>query len=205
VFSTILLQVSLFVPLIVGIFVTPLISKKVGVVAADQILLTIAGIGLVLITLLPVQYIVIGYAFAGFGLTGPQMFTNIMFAQVSDEDELVTGVRREGSFFGVNALITKPAQSVSLIMITLMLQYSNFRDRIGDYIFNGPIDTLLGQPSGAIMAIKLFSGLIPGILMFIEVIILFAYPLKGNRLKKLEENILILHDEKHKKLKEMSR
>jgi GPH family glycoside/pentoside/hexuronide:cation symporter len=91
VFNDIILLVSLFVPLIVGIWVTPLISKKLGVVGADQLLLTIAGIGLILITFLPAQLMVIGYAFAGFGLTGPQVFTNIMFAQVSDEDEIVTG------------------------------------------------------------------------------------------------------------------
>ncbi len=90
-------------------------------------------------------------------------------------------------------------------MITLMLQYTGFKDRLGDIIFNGTVDTILGQPSGALLAIKLFSGLIPGILMFIEVIILFWYPLKGKRLKELEKNILILHDEKHKKLKEMNR
>ncbi|MHA1110567.1 MAG: MFS transporter [Promethearchaeota archaeon] len=205
VFSDIILLVCLFVPLILGIWVTPFLSKKLGMVGADQLLLTIAGIGLILITFLPPQLMVIGYAFAGFGLTGPQVFTNILFAQVSDEDEIVTGVRREAAYFGTNALITKPAQSVSLIMITLMLQYTGFKDRLGDIIFNGPVDTILGQPSGALLAIKLFSGLIPGILMFIEVIILFWYPLKGKRLKNLKKDILILHDEKHKKLKEMSR
>ncbi|MBN2157409.1 MAG: MFS transporter [Candidatus Lokiarchaeota archaeon] len=205
VFSDILLLVSIFVPLILGIFLTPLISKKLGVVGADQLLLTFAGIGLILITFLPTQFIVIGYALAGFGLTGPQVFTNIMFAQVSDEDEIVTGVRREAAFFGTNALITKPAQSLSLIMITLMLRYSGFKERIGTLIFNGPIDSVLGQPSGAILAIKLFSGLVPGVLMIIEVLILFVYPLKGKRLATLEQKILILHDEKHKKLNEMSR
>ena len=73
-----------------------------------------------------------------------------MFAQVSDEDEIVTGVRREASFFGVNALITKPAQSISLILITLMLRYTDFKQRIGNTIFNGPIGSLLGQPTAAI-------------------------------------------------------
>lgn len=204
VFSDIILLVCLFVPLIVGIWVTPLLSKKLGIVGADQLLLGIAGIGLILITFLPAQLMVIGYAFAGFGLTGPQVFTNIMFAQVSDEDETVTGVRREASFFGVNALITKPAQSISLIMITLMLKYTGFKDRIGDVIFNGPVGTASGQFPEVLLAIKLFSGLIPGILMLIEVAILFAYPLKGKRLKNLEREVLILHDEKHQKLKEMS-
>ena len=71
IFSDILLLVAIFVPLILGIWVTPFISKKLGVVGADQLLLTIAGIGLVLITFLPSNLMIIGYAFAGFGLTGP--------------------------------------------------------------------------------------------------------------------------------------
>jgi Na+/melibiose symporter-like transporter len=86
-----------------------------------------------------------------------------------------------------------------------MLRYTGFKERFGDVIFNGTPDTILGQPSIALLAIKLFSGLIPGILMLIEVLILFWYPLKGKRLATLEENVLILHDEKHKKLEKMSR
>ena len=67
----------------------------------------------------PTALIPVCLALAGFGLSGPQTLTNLLFAQVADEDELRSGVRREGAFFGVNALITKPAQSIALCAVPL--------------------------------------------------------------------------------------
>jgi len=66
-------------------------------------------------------------------------------------------------------------------------------------------DPVLPQPAGAIFAIRLFIGLIPGIALILAVLILQFYPIKGDYWKKIQKEILILHDEKHKKLKEMER
>ncbi len=106
------LLVFLFVPLIIGIPLTTYFRKWLGVVGAQQFLLVLAGIGLIAIAVVPISLIPVCIALAGFGLSGPQTLTNVLFAQVADEDELRTGARREGAFFGVNALITKPAQSI---------------------------------------------------------------------------------------------
>ena len=111
--NTMILLAFLFIPLIIGVPITTLIRARIGVVQTQQVLLLIAGIGLLLVAVLPTSMIPLCIALAGFGLSGPQTLTNVLFAQVADEDELRSGVRREGAFFGVNALITKPAQSDS--------------------------------------------------------------------------------------------
>jgi GPH family glycoside/pentoside/hexuronide:cation symporter len=197
---TIILLIYLFVPLILGIWLTPFLQRWFGVVLADQILLVIGGLGLVAIYFLPADLIYIGLICAGFGLVGPLIFTNIMFAQVADEDELKTGVRREAAFFGVNALITKPAQSLALWIPAFLLGINGFipRNEITGVIY--PY-----QPLPAILAMRLFVGLLPGIALLVEAALLSFYPLRGNKLKDMQHKILILHDEKHKKLKEMSR
>ncbi len=197
--NVMLVLASLFIPLIIGVPITTLIRGRVGVVRAQQILLAIAGVGLVAITFVPDSLILPCIALAGFGLSGPQTLTNVLFGQVADEDELRSGVRREGAFFGVNALITKPAQSVSLILIAQILQGSNFVTRESNL---GVI--FLDQPETALFGIRTMVGLIPGLAMLAGALILFLYPLTGDYLEEVKARVLHLHEEKHAKLTQES-
>lgn len=194
--GTMVILMAVFIPLIVGVPVTTLIRRRFGVVRAQQVLLVIAGVGLILIAVVPQPLILVCLAMAGFGLSGPQTLTNVMFAQVADEDELRSGVRREGSFFGVNALITKPAQSVALALTPIILGATNFitRDANGGKIF-------LNQPESALFGIKVLIGLIPGIALIVGALLLNWYPLKGKKLEKMKEDLLVLHEQKHAQLK----
>ena len=190
--STILLLAFLFIPLIIGVPITTLIRARIGVVRTQQVLLVVAGIGLMAIAVLPTSMIPVCIALAGFGLSGPQTLTNVLFAQVADEDEVRSGVRREGAFFGVNALITKPAQSVALALSPFILEATHFvtRSQNAGNIF-------LDQPASAIFGIKAIAGLIPGLAMIAGALILTLYPLKGEYLKKVQAQVLALHAEKH--------
>jgi GPH family glycoside/pentoside/hexuronide:cation symporter len=197
--STIILLVYIFVPLMGGVPITNLIRKAVGLLRAQQLLLLIAGIGLVSITFVPAFLIPVCLAMAGFGLSGPQTLTNILFAQVADEDELRSGVRREGAFFGVNAMLTKPAQSLALALPPFILEATNFVTREAN---NGVI--FLDQPASAVFGIKVFVGLIPGIAMLLGVLILFWFPLQGNKLEKMQKDVLTLHARKKAKLEKQA-
>ena len=193
--NTMVLLACLFIPLIIGVPSTKLFTKRFGVVGGHQIMLLIAAAGLLSIMVVPTSLIPLCLILAGFGLAGPQTLTNVLFAQVVDEDELRSGVRREGSFFGINALITKPAQSLAIALSPFILEATNFvtRDQNGQQIFTN-------QPDSAILGIKIFSGLIPGLAMLLGAIILIWYPLRGEHLKDIQSNVLKLHGEKHEKL-----
>jgi glycoside/pentoside/hexuronide:cation symporter, GPH family len=195
--ATIKLLIALFVPLIIGVPLTTVFRRRFGVVGTQQLLLVIAGIGLSLITVAPPVLVWVCVALAGFGLSGPQTLSNILFAQVADEDELRSGVRREGAFFGVNALVTKPAQSVALALTPFILAQTHFVTRAANA---GQI--FLDQPTSAVFGIKLIVGLIPGIAMFIGAFLLQFYPLKGKYLAKMQEEVLALHAKKHAALEE---
>jgi GPH family glycoside/pentoside/hexuronide:cation symporter len=134
-------------------------------------------------------------ALAGFGLAGPQTLTNLLFAQVADEDELRSGVRREGAFFGVNALLTKPAQSIAIAVSPIILELTHFvtREQNAGQIF-------LNQPASAVFGIRVITGLIPGVAMLLGALILYFYPLRGGRLKKVQQEVLNLHAAKHSAL-----
>ncbi len=195
--SAILLILSVFVPLIIGVPITTLIRQRFGVVGAQQVLLLIAGVALSLIVIVPTPLIPVCLMLAGFGLAGPQTLTNVLFAQVADEDELRSGVRREGAFFGVNALLTKPAQSVALTLIPFVLETTQFvtRDANQGQIF-------LNQPSSAIFGIKALVGLIPGVAMLLGALILTAFPLRGAYLEHVKQEMLALHAQKRARLRD---
>ncbi len=191
------LLVFLFVPLIIGVPLTSPIRQKLGVVKAQQLLLVVAGIGLVLMAILPTALIPVCIALAGFGLSGPQTLNNVLFAQVADEDEVRTGVRREGAFFGVNALLTKPAQSVALALSPFILEATKFvtREANGGQVF-------LNQPGSALFGIKVIGGLVPGVAMLLAALILVFYPLRGQYLAKVQATVLQMHAIKRAQLEE---
>ncbi|MDY6867260.1 MAG: MFS transporter [Chloroflexota bacterium] len=192
---TMQLLAFLFIPLIIGIPLTNLVRKWLGVVGAQQFLLVIAGVGLVSVAFVPKVLIPVCIALAGLGLAGPQTLTNILFAQVADEDELRSGVRREGAFFGVNALITKPAQSIAIWITPFILERTNFVTRASNL---GEI--FLDQPSEAIMGIKIFTGVIPGVACLLGALLLIWYPLRGDRLAEVKAKVLDLHQDKKQRL-----
>ncbi len=196
---TIYLLACLFIPLIIGVPVTNLIRRRFGVVGAQQLLLIIAGIGLLLIMIVPVNLIYVCVALAGFGLSGPQTLTNILFAQVADEDELHSGVRREGAFFGINALITKPAQSIALALSPFILEATGFITRQ-----QNQGEVFLEQPDSAILGIKIIVGLIPGIALLLGALILTRYPLRGQYLAEIQQRVLELHAKKHAELTKLT-
>lgn len=194
--SSIFLYLCVIIGLIVGTFVANILAGKLGVVKANQLLLVIGSIPLMLIFFVDGVIIYLFLIVAGFGLSGPLVLTNVLFAQVCDEDEIRTGVRREAAFFGVNALITKPAQSLSLIIGPSLLTIAGF-------LTSATGEIILPQPTSALLVIKALIGLIPGILVLIGAIILILYPLKGDYLKEVKQKILDIHAEKELKLKEI--
>ena len=195
--NTMIVLVCVFLPLIAGVPVTTLIRRRLGVAGAQQLLLLIAGIGLVLVPFVPTALILPCLMLAGFGLAGPQTLTNVLFAQVADEDELRSGVRREGAFFGVNALLTKPAQSIAYALIPYVLEVTAFITREAN---QGQM--FLDQPASALFGIRALIGLIPGIAMILGAILLTWYPLRGKYLEQVQEKVLAMHAEKHARLEQ---
>jgi GPH family glycoside/pentoside/hexuronide:cation symporter len=193
--NSMLVLAAVFIPLIIGVPVSDLIRARLGVVHTQQLLLVIGGVALILLTVAPGPLILVCLALAGFGLAGPQTLTNVLFAQVVDEDELRSGVRREGAFFGVNAMLTKPAQSLALMLMPFILEATGFITRGSNA---GQIT--LDQPASALFGIRSLMGLIPGAAMILGALILLAYPLRGRYLAQVQNEVLALHADKHSRL-----
>jgi GPH family glycoside/pentoside/hexuronide:cation symporter len=196
--STLVLIIYLFIPLGLGIPFSHWAVKYFGLIRAQQIYMAIGGIGLVSLAFVSVDLIAISLIVAGFGLSGQQTITYNILGYVIDDDEVRTGVRREGAFFGANALLTKPAQSIALFLTAFILEQSGFITRAMN---SGEI--YLGQPASALFGIRSIVGLIPGLAMIIGVLILAFFPIQGVRLANLKKTILSMHADKEKQLAQM--
>jgi len=194
---TLELLAALFIPLTIGVPLVQLVLKRFDAVITMQIYLVITAIGLIAIGFVPTNLILVCVAVFGFGYSGVQVVTYLLLGQVIDEDELHTGVRREGSYFGANALVTKPAQSLAATLTASILAAANFvtRESNGGQIF-------LNQPESALFGIRAIVGVIPGVAMLVAAVVLVFFPLRGQHLSEVKDKMLTMHAEKHAKLLE---
>ena len=189
---------ALFIPLTIGV---PLVAIPLKHWEASKVwsaYLLICAVGFSLIYFVPVALIPVAMALAGFGYSGNQVVNYIVLSQVVDEDEIKTGVRREGSYLGANALVTKPAQSVAIYITALILAETAFVTTQA----NGGVP-FLNQPESAQMGIRALVGLIPGITLFLGAVALFWFPIKGKKLMDQQQTILEMHAVKEAKLASM--
>lgn len=192
---TIYLLAALFFPILIGVPFARLVLKRMEPVRAQQIYMAITATGLITLTFMPAGLVTLSLVITGLGLSGTNVITYLLLAQVIDEDEVKTGVRREGSYYGANALITKPAQSVALALTPFVLEAAGFVTRESN---NGLIE--LNQPASALFGIRAVAGLVPGIALMIGALILFAFPLHGAYLRQVKQTMLGMHAEKKARL-----
>ncbi len=126
-------------------------------------------------------FIIIGIGFSGIFLT-----QQAVFAETIDHDEILTSKRRETSYSGVNALITKPAISIAnfLFLIT-----------ISSFGFQRASQT---QTETAQLGIMIGFTILPAIFILVSIIAIKFFPLDGDEWHKQKLELKKIHDEKEK-------
>ncbi|MHA1342265.1 MAG: MFS transporter [Promethearchaeota archaeon] len=114
-----------------------------------------------------------------------------LMADTIDYDEVRTGKRRETSYSGVNALITKPAISIAKKIFYFILGF--FVYNTGEFDINGqPVQDY--QPIGVLIA---FST-IPAICYLIAAIAVHYFPLDGDEWLRQKKKLHEIHIQKEK-------
>ena len=125
----------------------------------------------------------------GLGFGGMLYFVYLIIADVIDEDELKTGVRREGTFFGVTNFFMRLAGVLSILTIGLV--FSGL----------GWIDSVLYTASGdVIFGLRMLMFTFPTIAIIIMIISLYFYPFTKQRVDNMKEKLEELHETKLKKV-----
>ena len=147
-----------------------------------------------IITLIPFMFVdnttfaFICFFLVGIGLGGALLFADILLAAVIDEDELTNPnrTRREGGFYGINALVTKLSTIFVILSINLVFNST------GWYVF----DPVLGSTDLVIFGLKSLMVIFPGVALLIGIISIKRFPITKERYDQIKQDIEILHKEK---------
>jgi len=119
--------------------------------------------------------------FAGIGVSTAHVIPDSMFPDVMEWDELFTGHRREGVYYGVRAFIRKVTTAVALGVALQVLGIFGYRQP-------PPGVEVFPQSAEALMAIRILAGPGGAILLTGAITLAFFYPLsraKHTRVRRL--------------------
>ncbi|MDR1352672.1 MAG: MFS transporter [Treponema sp.] len=172
----------LLVVAMVFIPVSVLTAKKIGKRAVYQICFIILSIATVAIFFLGhalgIRFFFAVMVFAGIGVGFNYVAPFAMVPDTIAYDELRTGSRREGSYYGIWTFFSKIGSSLALLLSGLILQ-------AGGYIADAV------QSESALFAIRLIIGPVPAAIFICAAFLMRLYPLDEKACRKMaEEKIL---------------
>ncbi|NER19945.1 MAG: MFS transporter [Symploca sp. SIO1C2] len=107
---------------------------------------------------------------AGFGVSVAYLIPWSMVPDVIELDELRTGQRREGIFYGFMVLFQKMGLALALFLVGQALDWANFIKSVPGQ----PVPT---QPDSALLAIRLAIGPLPTLALIVGLVLAYFYPI----------------------------
>jgi GPH family glycoside/pentoside/hexuronide:cation symporter len=108
--------------------------------------------------------------FAGLGYGAAQAIPWAIVADVIEVDELATGYRREGVYYGYLVFFRKLAAALATFAVGRVLAWSGYVSSIEGSAY-------IDQPQSALNAMRFFIGVLPAIVLLLAVIAAWRYPL----------------------------
>ncbi len=125
-----------------------------------------------------VRVLVSGHALGGFFASILWFMPYSMIADVADEDELVTGQRREGSFFGIFSFGQQVATGLSALLIGVLIDW-----------FVGLIPGHAQQSALTIHRIAILYSVLPAIMLLMASALTFRYSLSRSRVVAIQKEL----------------
>ena len=122
--------------------------------------------------------------FVGAANSGITLVRDIVLSDVIDEDELLTGMRREGSYFGVTAFVERLVMVLIGASSSLILNLSGYDPN------------LAAQPATVARGIRLGMGLLPVAALVLFLVAFRFYPLGREQVHELRLKLDARHAEK---------
>ncbi len=117
-----------------------------------------------------------------FGVATAYVVPWAMLPDVIELDELKTGQRREGVFYAFMTLLQKVGLALGLFLVSLALQFSGF------------VSGATQQPESALLAIRIFIGPVPMVLLMAALVLARFYPIT----RQMHEEMLLQLAERHR-------
>jgi len=159
---------------------------KFGVKKTFILALLLSGLSFLLTFFLgwSINFALICFIFIGVGFSGFMLTNQIVIADIVDYDETRTKKRRETTYSGINALITKPAISLANWLFLVIINNFGFDSQQSTQTFSAQMGIMIG-----------FS-LIPAILLIFSSIFMLFYPLDGPDWLAQKTELIRIHEKK---------
>ncbi len=128
----------------------------------------------------PAWVVFVGAAFGGVGYAAADMIPWSMLGEVVDEDELESGERREGIYFGLFTFLRKLGGALGVAGAYMVLDWAGYR---GDQ----PVEE---APVGWIRA---FTAVVPGVFVLLAGFVALRYPLDRARHAQILHQLEVRH------------
>ncbi|MFX1453657.1 MAG: MFS transporter [Promethearchaeota archaeon] len=129
----------------------------------------------------------------GVGIMSQLFFMDNIIADIVDEDELKTGVRRESTYFGMNAFVMRLAVAIQALTLGITLQLTKGIE----LVLSIPGNTIRLVLTGTADFWITFIMAIPtAIALCIGILIMKYYPLHGEYLVEVKKKVKELHEKK---------
>ncbi|MCB0104857.1 MAG: MFS transporter [Caldilineaceae bacterium] len=120
---------------------------------------------------------VIASLFIGIAFAGIFLMDNVLISDVIDEDEVKTGQRREGMYFGLNGLVVTLSAAIVSIVFGIVAPAYGYDTR------------LEVQPDTVATGFRVFMTGLPFIGCALAFLALLTYPLPGARLREVKATL----------------
>jgi GPH family glycoside/pentoside/hexuronide:cation symporter len=125
-------------------------------------------------------------ALMGIGFGGMLYFIYLVIADVIDADELKTGVRREGAFFGITNYFMRLSMIFTIVTVGFVFVQTGWEE------YDPIIDPDL--------ALRFLFIVVPGIALGLTLICLYFYPFSKSKVEEIKTKLMELHKEKGEKV-----
>jgi glycoside/pentoside/hexuronide:cation symporter, GPH family len=169
---------AIFISAACTVFIWTAVTRRLG--ARNTIMLSTIVYGVFLIPFWVANSFLTGLITAillGTGLSGLMILLDVLLSDAIDEDELHTGVRREGMYFGANALVVRLGGSLQVIIMGFVFDRTKYDAN------------LAVQPDSAVIGMKILISAIPIAALLAALVFLYLYPLHGERLREMKNKL----------------
>ena len=114
------------------------------------------------------------FALLGIGLGGSPYFIDRNISNIADEDELRTGQRREGSYYGVHALFVRMSSILAIVSVSVILS------RYGWSLFNPE------NVSGDLLTgLRSLVSIFPSVALAFGIVFLLLFPINKKTIQEI--------------------
>ena len=132
---------------------------------------------------------IIVFTLLGIGFAGLTFCRDIVMANIIDDDEIKTGIRREASFYGVNAIFIR--LSTIAVVISISLVFTS----VGWAVFDPK-----GDKTQIILGLRILMFVFPACALGLAILFMSRFPITKEKSEEIKREIKRIHAEKRSKI-----